>query len=131
MEKELTEKKPKYERDRLSLDNQVVKSNSLVESRYRLSAFEQKVILLMCSKVSSTHEQFVEFPLTVNEFCEFIGVENKNYEMNRYVKKKCDDLLGKRFWRNTGTKEHPKWERLHLVFKYKLYTTRRQNNNEI
>ena len=106
---EETEKKPKYERDRLSLDNQIVKANSLIESRYTLSAFEQKLVLLLCSKISSIDEHFVEFPLTITEFCDFLGIDNKNYDMNKVIKKRCSMLAKKTFYVNKGTKTKPIW----------------------
>lgn len=85
----------KYERDKLSLDNQVVKSNRMIQGKYKLSALEQKLVLTLCSKITSNDDMFMEFSMTVNEFANFLGVENKDYEFNRTLKRKCKVLNNK------------------------------------
>lgn len=82
----------KYERDKLSLDNQIVKSNTMIQGKYKMSALEHKLVLTLCSKIKSNDEMFTEFTMTANEFANFLGVENKNYEFNRTLKKKCKIL---------------------------------------
>lgn len=82
----------KYERDRLSLDNQVVKSNTMIQGKYKMSALEHKLVLTLCSKVTSEDDMFTEFTMTANEFANFLGVDNKDYEFNRTLKRKCKIL---------------------------------------
>lgn len=81
-----------YERDKLSLDNQVVKSNKMINGRYNLSALEQKLVLTLASKITTSDNMFKEFTFTANEFANFLGVENKDYEFNRTLKRKCKAL---------------------------------------
>ena len=71
----------------LSVTNQVVKSNKMIEGMYHLTAVEQKLILSLCSKISSTDNVFTSFDLSVNEFANFMNIDNKDYELNRTLKK--------------------------------------------
>ena len=98
-----------YERDKLSLDNQIVKSNKMIEGRYKLSAFEQRLILLLSSKISSQDSYFNEFLFTVQEFCDLLEVENVNFEVNRQLKKQCQSLVRKEICINEGTPTNPIW----------------------
>lgn len=97
------------EKKEISRDNQVVKSNMMVESKFRLSVWEQRLILTLCSKISANQSTFAEFTLSVNEFCQFLGISNKDYKINSILKKKCKDLQGKSLCINTGTKLKPEW----------------------
>ena len=49
-----------YERDKLSLDNQVVKANTMIQGKYKMSALEQKLVLTLCSKITSNDDMFME-----------------------------------------------------------------------
>lgn len=112
----------KYERDKLSLDNQVVKSNTMIQGKYKLSALEHKLILTLCSKITSEDNIFTEFTMSVNEFANFLGIENKDYEFNRTLKRKCKILNTKDIEMNLGTKDEPDWLFFHW-FEYIRYTT--------
>lgn len=57
-----------------------------------MSALEHKLVLTLCSKITSEADMFTEFTMTANEFANFLGVENKDYEFNRTLKKKCKIL---------------------------------------
>lgn len=109
-----------YERDKLSLDNQVVKANTMIQGKYKLSALEQKLVLTLCSKITSTDDMFMEFTMTVNEFANFLGIDNTNYEFNRTLKRKCKILNNKDIEMNIGTKENPDWLFFHW-FEYIRY----------
>ena len=109
-----------YERDKLSLDNQVVKANTMIQGKYKLSALEQKLVLTLCSKITSTDDMFMEFTMTVNEFANFLGIDNKDYEFNRTLKRKCRILNNKDIEMNLGTKENPDWLFFHW-FEYIRY----------
>lgn len=93
----------------LSVSNQVVKSNKMIEGLYHLSAVEHKLILSLCSKISSTDNVFNSFDLSVNEFSNFMGIDNKDYELNRTLRKKCEELASKTITINKGTEKRPKW----------------------
>lgn len=110
----------KYERDKLSLDNQVVKSNKMINGKYKLSALEQKLVLTLASKITTSDNMFTEFSMTVNEFANFLGIENKDYEFNRTLKRKCKILNNKDIEMNLGTKENPDWLFFHW-FEYIRY----------
>lgn len=110
----------KYERDKLSLDNQVVKSNKMVNGKYKMSALEHKLVLTLCSKITSEDNMFQEFTMTANEFANFLGIENKDYEFNRTLKRKCKVLNTKDIEMNLGTKENPDWLFFHW-FEYIRY----------
>ena len=110
----------RYERDKLSLDNQVVKSNKMIQGKYKMSALEQKLVLTLCSKIKSDDDMFMEFTMTVNEFANFLGVDNKDYEFNRTLKRKCKILNNKDIEMNLGTKENPDWLFFHW-FEYIRY----------
>lgn len=109
-----------YKGTQLSLDNQIVKSNKMVQGKYKMSALEQKLVLTLCSKITSNDDMFTEFTMTANEFANFLGVENKDYEFNRTLKRKCKILNTKDIEMNLGTKENPDWLFFHW-FEYIRY----------
>lgn len=109
-----------YERDKLSLDNQVVKANTMIQGKYKMSALEQKLVLTLCSKITSNDDMFMEFSMTVNEFANFLGIDNTNYEFNRTLKRKCKILNNKDIEMNIGTKDNPDWLFFHW-FEYIRY----------
>lgn len=92
----------------LSVVNQVVKSNKMIESMYHLSAVEQKLILSLCSKIKNTDNVFNCFDLSVKEFANFMNIDNKDFELNRTLKKKCEELAAKTLTINKGTAKNPK-----------------------
>ena len=110
----------RYERDKLSLDNQVVKSNKMIQGKYKMSALEQKLVLTLCSKIKSDDDMIMEFTMTVNEFANFLGIDNKDYEFNRTLKRKYKILNNKDIEMNLGTKENPDWLFFHW-FEYIRY----------
>jgi plasmid replication initiation protein len=56
----------------------VVKSNSLVEARYRLSLQESKIILWLLTQIRHDDEDFKSHQMTISEFSKMIGVEVDN-----------------------------------------------------
>jgi len=61
------------------MEDLIVKSNRLVEARYRLSLQEQKIILTMISKIGKDDEDFKTINFNVREFAELIGVRPDSY----------------------------------------------------
>jgi len=102
-------KKIKSDEANLSIVNQVVKSNRMIESMYQLSAVEHKLIASLCSKISSNDNVFNTFELSVSEFANFMGIDNKNFELNRTLKKKCEELARRTLTINLGTDKKPNW----------------------
>ena len=89
--------------------NHVVKSNAMIESMYKLSAVEQKLILSLCSKMANTDNQFNNFEMSVSEFARFMGYDNKECKVNARLKKKCEELAGRTITINKGTSKKPVW----------------------
>jgi len=89
--------------------NHVVKSNAMIESIYKLSAVEQKLILSLCSKISSSDNVFNNFELSVSEFARFMGYDNKECKVNARLKKKCEELAGRTIEINKGSAKKPIW----------------------
>ncbi len=56
----------------------VVKSNSLVEARYRLSLQESQIILWLLTKIRPDDEDFKPHKMDITEFARMIGVEVDN-----------------------------------------------------
>lgn len=121
----------KYERDKLSLDNQVVKSNTMIQGKYKMSALEHKLVLTLCSKITSEDNMFQEFTMTANEFANFLGVENKDYEFNRTLKRKCKVLNTKDIEMNLRNERRARLVIFPLVWIYKVYTRNSNNKNEV
>lgn len=97
------------ENNQLIESNHVVKSNAMIESIYKLSAVEQKLILSLCSKISSSDNVFNNFEMSVSEFARFMGYDNKDCKVNARLKKKCEELAGRTITINTGTNKKPIW----------------------
>ncbi len=53
----------------------IVKSNSLVEARYRLSLQESQIILWLLTKINPNDEDFKPHQMDITEFAQMIGVE--------------------------------------------------------
>lgn len=68
----------------------VVKSNKLIEARYRLSLQEQRLILLLTSKIRKEDVDFQWYKLNIQDLAKFLGLEkNKNiYEAVRKAVKR-------------------------------------------
>lgn len=99
----------KVDKEVLSVENQIVKSNKMIEGIYQLNAVEHKLVASLCSKISSSDNAFKTFELSVDEFANFMGIENKNFEFNRTLKRKCEELASKTLTINKGTAKSPKW----------------------
>ena len=97
------------ENNQLIETNHVVKSNAMIESMYRLSAVEQKLVLSLFSKISSSDNVFNNFEMTVSEFSRFMGYDNKDCKVNARLKKKCEELAGRTITINKGTPKKPIW----------------------
>ncbi len=55
--------------------NLVTKSNKLIEARYKLSLYQQRLILLLISIIQPDDEDFIDYELHVSEFAEMFGIE--------------------------------------------------------
>ncbi len=67
----------------------VTQSNQLVEARYSLPLAEQRLILMMLSKIQPSDDDFKEYRISINEFAEFMGIDkNHVYAECRQTTKK-------------------------------------------
>jgi len=79
----------------LSLDNLVVKSNKMVNGKYNLKTIDHKMMLTLCSLISSKDDEFCEITLTVKEMADLFNIHrNDEYELYRILSKECKRLLG-------------------------------------
>lgn len=79
-----------------SMENHLVrKSNYLVEAAYRLSAVEQKIILVLASMIKTKDREFKPYMLRIRNFSRLIELDSKaDYE---YLKSVTRSLLEKVF----------------------------------
>jgi len=69
---------PSYARLIMSPKALVVKSNDLIEARQRLSIQEQRIILLLISKVRPEDINFLWYKFKIRELAKFLGLETSN-----------------------------------------------------
>lgn len=55
----------------------VTKANTLITSNYDLSLKEQRVILTLASTVQPTDEDFKPYKVSIKDFTELLGIEDK------------------------------------------------------
>lgn len=53
----------------------VVKSNQLIEAKYKLSTREQKIILYLTSQINMHDEELKMYQLSIREFCKMMGLK--------------------------------------------------------
>jgi len=70
----------------------VVKSNKLIEARYRLSLQEQRLILLLTSKIRKEDVDFLWYKLNIRDLAKFLGLE-KNRNIYESVRKAVRRLM--------------------------------------
>ena len=56
----------------------VTKSNSLIEASYRLSANEQKLILMLIASVKKEDKEFYPYTISAKKLANVLGLKNKN-----------------------------------------------------
>jgi len=78
IEGEEKEPEPSYARLIMSPKALVVKSNDLIEARQRLSIQEQRIILLLISKVRPEDINFLWYKFKIRELAKFLGLETSN-----------------------------------------------------
>jgi len=54
----------------------IVKSNTLVEASYRLTAVEQKIILTLVSKIKKDDIEFQRYNFKISEFLELMDIKD-------------------------------------------------------
>ena len=71
----------------------VVKSNALIEAKYKLSLNEQKIMYILISQIKPDDEIFKIYSIKIKKLMDILGIENKTYysvlrELLRGLKKK-------------------------------------------
>lgn len=89
-------------------ENLVVKANELIQnSRFNLSAQQQKILLYIISLIKPNDKEFTMHKISINEFCKVCGLDKnngKNYiDIKRQIKGIADNTS---FWiKTTPTRE--------------------------
>lgn len=89
-----------FPKDELSGDYSVVKNNSLITARYKLSLAEQRLILTLMSKIKADDKTLMEYELDIQDFFELLGMSSdKNHAA---LKNTCKELAGRVVSIDTG-----------------------------
>lgn len=93
-------------KNKLSLDNLVVKSNKMVNGKYNLKTIDHKMMLTLCSLISNNDDEFSEITLTVKEMADLFNIKkNDEYELYRVLSKECKKLLTATIEYNASTEK--------------------------
>ena len=73
----------------------IVKSNQLIESSYKLTTQEQRIILLMASMIKSGDKDFHRYQIKIKDFIDIIGVkdQSKYPEVKKITKSLLEKVL--------------------------------------
>ena len=71
----------------------IVQHNRLVESRYRVSLQEKRIILWLLSQIKSTDNDFTKHRISIKDFCTIVGVNSNN--MYAELQKVTKRLIGR------------------------------------
>ena len=75
----------------------IIKSNELIEARYKLSLNEQRLVLLLISIIDPEDEDFRDYELRVADFARMFGIEGDK-DIHAKVEQAATDLVGKRLY---------------------------------
>lgn len=77
----------------------VVKSNALIqESRFSLSAQQQKIMLYVISKIKPEDKEFTEYEFKIQDFCRVCGIDYLNGKNYLDLKRQIKDIAEKCIW---------------------------------
>jgi len=80
-------------------DRVAVKHNNLIQkARFDLSATQQKIMLLLISKIKPEDEDFKEYELDIKEFCDICGIDRKSGKNYKKIKEVIAELEDKARW---------------------------------
>ena len=60
-----------------NIKNTITKSNELIESKYKLTLQQQKIICSLASKIKTTDTEFTEYSFYMKELTELLGLNQK------------------------------------------------------
>lgn len=72
----------------------IVKSNELIEARYKLSLNQQRLVLLLISIIKPEDEDFQDYELKVLDFARMFGIESDK-DIYTKVEQSAEELVGK------------------------------------
>lgn len=77
----------------------VVKANELIQqSRFSLTARQQKIVLYLISKIKPEDEDFKRYLFSINDFCNVCGLDLSNGEHYADLKQAIKELSDKSIW---------------------------------
>ena len=71
----------------------VVKSNKLIESKYKSTLNEQRIILLLISSIKPEDDEFQEYIINLNDLKKMLDITTNDF--NRQIKETLDSLITK------------------------------------
>ncbi|WP_077210379.1 replication initiation protein [Bacillus dakarensis] len=78
----------------IDMKDWITKSNTIIESRYKLSLQEQRILLITASKVQPSDEDFKQYKFRVRDLIDRIGAGNQT-SMYTYIKEVIKGLQSK------------------------------------
>ncbi len=79
----MSEKEKTLQDLKLQGNHVIVKSNSLIESSYKLTLQEQRIVLALISKIRKEDRDFQWYKIRISKLAKFLGIEkNKNISAN-------------------------------------------------
>ena len=82
----------------------IVRSNELIEARYKLTIEEQRLVLLLSSTIRSDDEDFKDYEIRVADFVAMFGLE-KRKAIYKAVEEAARELAGKKIDLSRGGKK--------------------------
>lgn len=82
----------------------IVRSNELIEARYKLTIEEQRLVLLLSSTIRSDDEDFKDYEIRVSDFVAMFGLE-KRKAIYKAVEEAARELAGKKIDLSRGGKK--------------------------
>ena len=71
------------------------KSNELIEARYRLSIWEQRLVFTLLTKISSKDDDFQRYRIRVADFASMWQLGAESHSLHEKVQEAADSLVGK------------------------------------
>lgn len=79
---------------KITENTKVVKSNTLIEARYKLTLIQQKIILLMASLINTKDEDFKFYQVPVKDIKKLLKIEDRKYQsFNQLLKDSVVNLI--------------------------------------
>lgn len=80
---------------KIECKNLVIKSNTLIEAKYRLTEIEQKIIYKLITQINKEDQDFKPYIFKIKDFASMLNTKNKNFYTE--IKTTTKDLMKKVF----------------------------------